>query len=87
MADVSERIRAEIEALKTMRDELRVQTNLGAKEARDAWHEAERKWQEIEGKMEDLGRASAESGREISAALGMLADAVRNAYTNLKQTL
>ena len=87
MSDLSSKLHEEIEALQRLRDELRVQANLGAKEARDLWTEAEQKWEQIEHSAGELRQASAESGREIAAALGLLADSLREAYRSLRAKL
>jgi len=85
--DLGDKLRQELESLATLRDELRVKANLGAKELRDMWQEAERKWDEIEAKREELGKASAESGREIATAARHLADSLRDAYTHIRSKL
>ena len=87
MTELSKRIHDDIAALRTRRDELRVQASLAAMEARECWQEAERKWPEIEAKLEELGRASAAGGREIGGALHRLADSVRKTYSELAATL
>ena len=87
MGDLSSKLHDEIEGLQRLRDELRVQANLGAKEARDLWAEAEQKWEQIEHSAGQLRQASAESGREIAVALGLLADSLREAYRSLKSKL
>jgi len=85
--DWSAKLREEIELLRTLRDELRVQANLGAKEARDRWQDTERAWHKLESKLAELGRVSSESAEDISAAVRLLASTVRDAYGHIKASL
>ena len=85
--DWKEKVHAEIAALRTLRDELRVRVHLGTKDAQDRWQDAERAWRKLEGRFEDLGRATAESAEEVGAAVRLLASTVRDAYGHIKGVL
>lgn len=66
MTELNQRLQQEYEKLKTTRDELRVQLNLGKKEAEDAWREAEDKWRDLEAKMKLAGQISKETAEEVA---------------------
>jgi hypothetical protein len=42
MTEIGERLSEDLEALKTLRDEIRVRIHLGKREAIDRWEEAEK---------------------------------------------
>jgi len=67
-----------IEELKQKRDELRVQINLGSREAKD-------EWEELEEKMDDfLARAEfRKTGEDVGDALGKLGEEIKLGYKRL----
>ncbi|MFK7896361.1 MAG: hypothetical protein AB8G23_11015 [Myxococcota bacterium] len=69
MTDLTRRLHDELENLKTHRDELRVQLDLGRMEARDAWHELEGKWNDLEAKLAELARLDLEPVDDVSHAV------------------
>ena len=85
--DWREKLREEIASLETLRDELRVRIHLGAKDAKDRWHDAERTWQKLEARLAELGRATTESADEVGTAVRLLASTVRDAYGHIKAAL
>lgn len=87
MSDLRDKLAEEIEQLKTVRDELRVQANLGAKEIRDHWEQLERRWQQLEGKLELARRESTESLRDIGAAGRQLVREIAEGYRQLRSSL
>lgn len=83
MSELTHRLHEELEKLKTHRDELRVQLDLGKMEARDAWHELEGKWNDLESKMAELAHIELEPIDDVSEAVE---DAVDEAKIGLKVT-
>ncbi len=68
--------------LATLRDEARVQAQLGSMEARQEWDAAEAKWNHF------VAQAGlAETGQNIKSALEMLGDELRASYERLKKAL
>lgn len=82
-----EAIREEIESLKTLRDELRVKIHLGGAEAQDLWEGAEKKWSQLEGKMKRVVEVTHDSAEEFSEAAGLLAEAIRKGYKQIRDVL
>ena len=87
LADLAERISKELEPLKTLRDELRVQIHLGSAEARERWSELESRWNEVEGKLGLLKRESEESLQDIEEAARQLVDEIREGYRHVRKLI
>ena len=66
----------EFENLRELRDELRVQTELGRAELRDRWHELERRWHQLEGRL-----------KVVREAARLLASELRESYEHLRKRL
>ncbi len=77
----------EIETLKTLRDELRVQLNLAGKDARDRFAEAEASWQKLEGRIEHAGKESRDALRDVGEAARLLVDEIKEAYRHIRKLL
>ncbi len=74
-----ENLKVELAAL---RDEARVQANLGSMEARQEWEEAEAKWNHF------VAQAGLhETGQNIKSALEILGEELRASYERLKKAL
>ena len=80
MADKEPGLEREVDTLRALRDELRVQLNLAGKEARDLFESAEKSWSKLEGRLRVVGR---ESGKEART----LAGEIRDAYKRLRALL
>lgn len=74
-----EELKAELSQL---RDEARVQAELGRMELRDEWHELEGKWNHFSAEAQVH-----ESERAIKAALSTLGEELREAYHRLKNAV
>ena len=82
-----ERVREEIDRLRALRDELRVQANLAAKEVRDRFEETEKRWEAFEAHAEGVGRESKEAIHDIGEAGRELLREIRNAYDRIRAQL
>lgn len=80
----SERLHEEIDRLRTVRDELRVQANLGAKEVRDRFEETEKRWGELEVHLKGISHESREAMRDIGEAGRELLHEIRHAYERIR---
>jgi hypothetical protein len=87
MADLEERMKQELEALRTLRDELRVKLNLASKDARDAFESAEKTWRKLEARVRLVGRESRKELAEITEAAKPLAQELRSAYHRIRDLL
>jgi hypothetical protein len=87
MADLDERVKKEIDNLRTLRDELRVQMNLGGKEAKSLFEGAEKSWQKLEGRVRLVGKESKKELDEIKKAARPLLEEIQRAYTKLRELI
>lgn len=87
MADKEEASSKEIGALRTLRDELRVQLNLASKEARDAFEAAEKNWQKLEGHLRVVERESRKELQGVGEAARGLIKEIRRAYTRIRELI
>lgn len=84
---LSKRWEEELERVRSARDELRVQANLAAKEARDHFKAAEKLWQKLEGKARVLARAGREEAVDVRAAVDSLLGELKEAYAHIRRLL
>ena len=87
MSDWGKRLEEELNTLRTLRDELRVQAELGKLELRDRWAELEHRFGELEGKLKLIGESAREDAADVGDAAKRLADEIREGYENLKKRL
>ena len=87
MAEHRRAFEDEIETLRTLRDELRVQLNLAGKEARDLFAKAEGSWQKLEGRAELVAKESRGALGDVGDAARALADEIREAYRRIRKLL
>ncbi len=87
MAEHRRAFEDEIETLKTLRDELRVQLNLAGKDARDLFAQAETSWQKLESRAELVGKESRGALHDVGEAARHLADEIKEAYRHIRKLL
>lgn len=85
MTELGERLKEEVNTLRRIRDELRVQVALGQAEVRDRWELTEKRWHELEGRMKLLREASRTEAKEIGTAARLLVDEIREGYEHLRK--
>ena len=81
------KLNREIETLKTLRDELRVQLNLAGKEARDLYASAEKSWQKLDARLRLVGRETKKELDEVQKAARPLAEEIRHAYAKIRELI
>lgn len=84
MSKIGEILRDEVEALREVRDELRVQAELGSMDLRDSWDELERGFSRLEGHLKSLGETAKESGEDIRSAAKLLSEELKEGYERLR---
>jgi SMC interacting uncharacterized protein involved in chromosome segregation len=77
----------EIESLRRLRDELRVQIDLAGKEARERFAAAEKRWDELESRARRIGRESKAAAGEVGEAIRRLAHDVKQAFEHVRRAL
>jgi CBS domain-containing membrane protein len=86
-SDVGFRVQREIDNLRRLRDELRVQIHLGKAEARDLWNDLEERWSELEGRAQALADRAEEPLEDIAAAAELVVEEVREGYRRVRDLL
>lgn len=87
MSTWSEFFQDEMKGLRQLRDELRVQSELGSMEARDQWQQLEHRWGELEGKLKLIREGAQQDAAEIGDAVKILAEELRAGFENLRSRL
>jgi hypothetical protein len=87
MAEMPDWLKGEIDALRQLRDEVKLQLHLGAADARTSFDQLEKRWQHLEGRVKALGEASKDELGEIREAAKLLAREIRDGYQHLKKHL
>ena len=81
MSDLTDRLTHDIDSLRQLRDELKLQLHLAKAEAKDRWDKLETKWNEIEARSAEARR---ESIQTIATNTRKLVDELRDEYNELK---
>jgi len=84
---VNSMVSHEVDELRKLRDELKVQAHLGKLEAKEAWDKLEDKWLELEGRLKNFGKESSESIKEVGEATTLLLSEIRDGYKRIKGAL
>jgi len=87
MSDIQEFLQEEMQALRQLRDEVRVQADLGQAELRDLWEEAERRWNRLEGQVKALRQAVREESQDVREAARLLAEELKKSYQHIRSRL
>jgi hypothetical protein len=80
-------MKEELEGLRQIRDELRVQSELGQAELRDRFDGLEKRWHELEGKLKVLREEASGDVENVKDAARLLAAEIRDGYKHLKSRL
>jgi hypothetical protein len=81
------RFEEQLEELRGLRDELRVQLHLGKAEATDLWKKLEHRFAEAESHARALARRAEEPLQEVAEAARLLVDEIGAGYRRLRQLL
>jgi hypothetical protein len=84
---IGDRMKKEVDGLRRLRDELRVQAQLGKAELRESFEGLEKRWQQLEGKLEVMGKQAREDADEVKKAADVLVRELREGYKHLKARL
>ena len=87
MAGIPDWLSRELEGLREMRDELKLQLHLGKADAKEAFEGVEKRWQHLEAKLKLLREGSKEDLAQIGEAAKLLTEEIRDGYRHLKKLL
>jgi CBS domain-containing protein len=83
--DWRERFEAELDELRRVRDELKLQAHLGKADARDVWERLEHRYAELEAQVKHIALRSEAPLHEIGESARKLMDELRNGYRELRR--
>jgi hypothetical protein len=84
---MKEELKTELATLEQIRDELRVQANLGKAELRDTWEGLEKRWTTLEGKVQAATEQAKDDASDVRDAVELLVGEIREGYAHLKSRL
>ncbi len=87
MADLSDAIRDEVEELRGLRDDLRLQIHLAKMEAQERWEKAEEDWDNLEAKLSQVASESREAMEDVGQAVKLLVGEIRDGYRHIRDLL
>lgn len=87
MTEKRDRFADELDALRTLRDELRVKLNLASKDARDVFESAEKTWHTLESRLRLIERESKRELEGVGNAARALAREIRDAYERVRELI
>ena len=87
MSEIADRFADELEQLRRIRDEVKVQAHLGRAEVKERWEKLERDWSHVEGKLQVLREAGREDLKEVAEAGRQLMQEIARGYKHLKSLL
>ena len=85
MSDLDDALSREVDQLKTLRDELRVQMHLAKKEAQQVWSAAEKNWEHLESRLHQIKCQSEEPLEKVADASRNLVHEIGEAYRTIKK--
>lgn len=80
-------VRESYEKLRQLRDEIKVQLNLGKMQVRDAWSDVEKDFEKLEVKMKRLGERSGEEVQKLRGETRTLIQSARDRIDELRKQI
>lgn len=87
MAQIRELLKDEVEAFRQLRDELRVQSELGRADLRDRVHELERRWVKLESRFDGIRKDAAGDAEDVREAVRLLARELKEGFDHIRARL
>ena len=87
MAQVRDLLKSEVDAFRQLRDELRVQAELGRADLRDRVKELEHRWARLESRFDGIRKDSAGDAEDVREAVRLLARELKEGFDHLRARL
>ncbi len=87
MSDWSETFEKEVDDLRRIRDELRVQMHLAGQEAKDGFHALEKRWEQVEAKAKVVAEGAEGAAEDVGEAAKRLLEEFKTGYQRIKDLL
>jgi len=81
------KLNEELDDLKRIRDEIRVQIKLGKAEAKDLWDRSEEKIEELESKVKAISGQAEQPLQDVRDAAQLLLNEIRDGYKRIRKAL
>jgi uncharacterized protein YoxC len=85
--DLQTKLNEELEELRRMRDEMRVQAHLGKAEAKEVWERNEARLKDAEQKLEGVAHIAEDALEEVGAAVKLVLTEIRDGYKKIRSAL
>lgn len=85
MTKLKETLDKEVEELRRVRDQLKVQAHLGKAEFKDAWARLEAHWPKVEEKLKKLESETSEFKDELLESAKDLVEEIRQGYLRMRR--
>jgi hypothetical protein len=80
-------LKEELEAFRELRDELRLQTQLGKAELRDRLKELERRWHKLESRLDGIRKDAKGDAEDVREAIRLLARELKEGFDHVRERL
>ncbi|HEY8122302.1 MAG TPA: hypothetical protein VII78_13355 [Myxococcota bacterium] len=87
MAERRDALKDEVDAFRQLRDELRVQSELGKADLRDRIRELEQRWNRLEGRFDGIRKDAKADAEDVREAVRLLARELREGFEHLRSRL
>jgi predicted nucleic acid-binding Zn-ribbon protein len=87
MSDLGDLLRDELDEFRKLRDELRVQSELGRADLRDRVRELEKRWRKLEGRFDGIRKDAKVDAGDVREALGLLARELKESFEHIRARL
>lgn len=78
-------LKNEVDELKRVRDELKVQAHLGKAEAKETWNRLEAHWPTVENKIKEIEASAVDLADELVESTKSLVDEIRQGYQKMRK--
>ena len=87
MALLRDVLKEELDEFRQLRDELRVQAELGRADLRDRFRELDRKWKKLEGRFDGIRQDAKADAEDVREVLRLLARELKEGVEHLRARL
>ena len=87
MANLRDVLKDEVDSFRELRDQLRVQSELGKAELRDRLQELERRWRKLESRLDGIRKDTKGDAEDVREAVRLLARELKEGYDHVRARL
>jgi hypothetical protein len=87
MAELRDTIEKDLDAFRQLRDELRVQAELGRADLRDRAQELEKRWHRLEARFDGIRKDAKGDAEDVREALRLLGRELKESFEHLRARL